>query len=233
MKWRSPARQSIRRSLVRKLATIIRARFVQPARPSELTHRGVDDRVAGHAVLPCLEAGVIVLPCDVAVALVDRLARDTRRVPERVGVEVAPRELRHEATRSIATLVGRERPRRDLDRGKKAEPQVGTESGGSERVAQIVAGSVVRGGTAGLEPRLKPTTRGGFARLGQRILVGRRAIETEGREVGGGAIVGVDGRDRRCGKDITDRVHLPSPEERSEDAVRRSRLCQDVCPVRG
>ena len=97
------------------------------------------------------------------------------------------------------------------------------------RVAQIVAGSVVRGGTAGLEPRLKPTTRGGFARLGQRILVGRRAIETEGREVGGGAIVGVDGRDRRYGKDITDRVHLPSPEERSEDAVRRSRLRQDVC----
>ena len=65
MKCRSPQRQSIPRSLVRKEPTTSRARL-HPTLASELAHARVDERVAGPPCAPGVESLLGVTPGDPA-----------------------------------------------------------------------------------------------------------------------------------------------------------------------
>ena len=94
MKCASPTRQSTSRSLVRNDATTIRARLcIQPV-ASELAHRGIDERVAGPAGPPGVDADRRRSTTPIASnSGRKRAASDLRPMEQDVRVELAPDEL--------------------------------------------------------------------------------------------------------------------------------------------
>ena len=129
MKCAAPTRQSISRCLTRKEAATRRWRLgIQPSR-AQLAHRGVDERVAGAALLPGGDR-VRVVPPDAATGM-EIAPFQLGRGGEELGVEVAPAELPEQLLGGAAG---------DLRRRDRAEVEVGRERrrvGGAKRRARV------------------------------------------------------------------------------------------------
>ncbi len=69
---------------------------VHPSSCSELAHAGVDDWIAGLAVLPGMETVRVVAPLDLVVFALDRMIDHLWGFEEHVGVPVSPSELADE-----------------------------------------------------------------------------------------------------------------------------------------
>ena len=143
----------------------------------ELAHAGVDDRIAGAALLPGRERAGVVAPAMAARPEVG--VRDLGARREQLRVEVAPAELAHERLGALpaARALGQ------LERRQAAEVQVRTQPRGAvggEIVVQLVVGgeaacqparhparpsdSPPRGSSDEVAPRTRPASAGSLPR---------------------------------------------------------------------
>ena len=165
MNHRSPARQSMCRSLARKLAATIRARLcIQPVAAScriPASTKGLP----GHARLPGVEAFGTVVPFDCLEGGAKRSVEDVRvRVKDGV-VELAPHELVEPFRDPVARLrfVPCEREARAEARARRdrSEPEERGQPGGSGEGGQVAVEVVAAGG--GAQERVQPLARAAAA----------------------------------------------------------------------
>ena len=136
----------------------MRARLCIQPQATSWRIAGVDDRIAGAALLPGLERVGVVGPLELVHLGAERVARDARVVQQHVGVEVAPRELA-----AVDRAPRRRRaPLLEAQRRQAAEVQVLAHARG--RLGQRVAALGVALDAAA-QPALHRRDRGRLARL--------------------------------------------------------------------
>ena len=215
-------------------------------RGEELPHRGIHDRVARSTLAPRLGDVARIGqrasgPRHAAIARLEGLGRDTRRVPQDVRIEVPPGEFRDEPLR-VGAVGPRQRSGHDLERREQPESKVGTETRRGGRIGEPVSRSGIPAqaalGTA-RQPRRQPLARVVLAGSEQLLHVGGRRRHPEIRRLGDTIVRDAPGAAgiRRWGQLIgrvdhrTQRPRLPAPQERREDTVGRARGREDVLRV--
>ena len=223
MKTRSPSRQSSSRSLVRKLATTMRARLcIQPV-VHELAHRRVDDRDSRCARAPGAQRRPRRRSSARARIACRNAPRSTRRMlVQQRDVEVAPDEL-------VDPLL-RRRGGAALARGERE--RIGARTGGPRwrRSADTATGATCRrrpgdrGRARSGERRRRETSASRSARRPRR----RRERRSRRRRLPSTAAVG-----QRLGGDAADRLWAAAVSaaaaRRFGAVARASRRCETAC----